>query len=112
MSSVELKLLGVDLAVLSRNGLHTDGNRNFYAHSTLFKDRWKNWAFGIFAMIPLIISFTSFKEDHLIHHRYNRTPKDPDAFTMGKRGVGDFILFNAYAIVGVVLATYIFWFFQ
>lgn len=74
-------------------------------HSTLFKARWKNWAFGIFAMIPLIISFTSFKEDHLIHHRYNRTSKDPDAFAMGERGVGDFILFYAYATVGVFLTA-------
>lgn len=74
-------------------------------HSTLFKARWKNRAFGIFAMIPFIISFTSFKEDHLIHHRYNRTPKDPDAFTMGKRGVGDFILYYAYAIGGVFLTA-------
>lgn len=74
-------------------------------HSTLFKVRWKNQAFGIFAMIPLIISFTSFKEDHLIHHKHNRTSKDPDAFTMGKRGVGDFILFYAYAIIGVFLTA-------
>jgi fatty acid desaturase len=74
-------------------------------HNTLFKVRWKNWAFGTFVMIPLIISFISFKEDHLLHHRYNRTPKDPDAFTMGKRGVGDFILFYAYAVVGVFLTA-------
>lgn len=74
-------------------------------HSTLFKARWKNWVFGIFAMIPLIISFISFKEDHLLHHRHNRSPKDPDAFTMGKRGVGDFILFYAYAVVGVFLTA-------
>lgn len=74
-------------------------------HNTLFKVRWKNWVFGVFAMIPLIISFTAFKEDHLQHHRYNRTPKDPDAFTMGKRGIGDFILFYAYALVGVFLTA-------
>lgn len=74
-------------------------------HNTLFKVRWKNWIFGVFAMIPLIISFTAFKEDHLQHHRYNRTPKDPDAFTMGKRGIGDFILFYAYALVGVFLTA-------
>jgi fatty acid desaturase len=72
-------------------------------HEALFKRPWKNWAFGIFAMIPLVATFISFKEDHLEHHRYNRSPKDPDAFTMGKRGLLDFVLFYAYILVGGVL---------
>ncbi len=74
-------------------------------HSVLFKTKWKNWVFGAFAMIPLLISFTAFKEDHLLHHRFNRSNKDPDAFTMGKRGIGDYILFYAYALIGVVLTA-------
>ena len=72
-------------------------------HGTLFPRAWQNWAAGIIAMIPLIITFVSFREDHLEHHRYNRSPKDPDAFTMGKRGVLDFIVFYAYVAVGAVL---------
>jgi len=72
-------------------------------HETLFKRRWKNWAFGIFSMIPLLATFITFKEDHLEHHRYNRSAQDPDAFTMGKRGVLDFVLFYAYIIVGGLL---------
>lgn len=77
-------------------------------HNTLFPKRWQNWAFGIIAMVPLIITFTAFKHDHLEHHRYNRTYKDPDAFTMGKRGVIDFIGFYAYALAGVVLTIVFF----
>jgi len=72
-------------------------------HEALFKARWKNWAFGIFSMIPLLVAFITFKEDHLEHHRYNRSPKDPDAFTMGKRGVLDFVLFYAYILIGGLL---------
>jgi fatty acid desaturase len=72
-------------------------------HETLFKRRWKNWAFGIFSMIPLLATFITFKEDHLEHHRYNRSAQDPDAFTMGKRGVVDFVLFYAYILVGGLL---------
>jgi len=72
-------------------------------HSVLFKARWKNWAFGIFSILPLIVTFISFKEDHLEHHRYNRSSKDPDAFTMGKRGFLDFALFYAYILVGGIL---------
>ena len=72
-------------------------------HSVLFKEKWKNWAFGIFSTLPIIVTFISFKEGHLEHHRYNRTFKDPDAFTMGKRGFGDFVLFYAYMLIGGIL---------
>jgi fatty acid desaturase len=73
------------------------------AHDVLFKARWKNWAFGFLSTLPLLVTFSSFREDHLAHHRYNRSARDPDAFTMGKRGVLDFVLFYAYLIVGGVL---------
>jgi fatty acid desaturase len=72
-------------------------------HGVLFKARWKNWAFGLFAILPLIITFSAFRADHLEHHRYNRSAKDPDAFTMGERTVADFLLFYAYVLLGGVL---------
>ena len=59
----------------------------------------------VFAIAPMLISFLCFKEDHLLHHRHNRSPKDPDGFTMGKRAVGDYILFYAYAMFGVFLTA-------
>jgi fatty acid desaturase len=73
-------------------------------HNTLFEKKWKNWAFGIVTMIPLMASFVAFKEDHLEHHRYNRSPQDPDAFTMGKRGVLDFVIFYLYVVAGALLS--------
>ena len=73
-------------------------------HDVLFRNRGLGWAFGIITMIPIFASFVAFKEDHLEHHRFNRSPRDPDAFTMGKRGPLDFILFYAYAIAGAVLS--------
>ena len=73
-------------------------------HFTLFRARWANWVFGIACMMPLMATFVGFKEDHLEHHRHNRSPEDPDAFTMGKRGILDFILFYAYAVAGIVLS--------
>ena len=72
-------------------------------HGVLFRAKWKNWAFGVFSTVPIIVTFSSFKEDHLEHHRYNRSPKDPDAFTMGNRGFLDFLLFYAYILIGGVL---------
>lgn len=73
-------------------------------HNTLFKRRWLNWVFGVITMTPLLVCFVAFKEDHLEHHKYNRSPEDPDAFSMGKRGVLDFVLFYAYAFAGVILS--------
>jgi fatty acid desaturase len=75
------------------------------SHNTLFEREWANWAFGIVCVIPLMVSFVAFKEDHLAHHRYNRSPQDPDAFTMGKRGPLDFVLFYAYAAAGILLSV-------
>ncbi len=73
-------------------------------HHTLFRSKAVNWAFGILCMLPIFATFVGFREDHIEHHRHNRSPRDPDAFTMGKRGVGDFVLFYAYAAIGGVLS--------
>ena len=74
-------------------------------HGVLFRARWKNWAFGIFSTIPILVTFLSFKQDHLQHHRYNRSTSDPDAFTMGGRSALDFLLFYAYIVLGGVLTV-------
>ena len=74
-------------------------------HDSLFKHKWRNMAFGIVTMVPLMVSFVTFKEDHLEHHRHNRSPKDPDAFTMGRRGFLDFLTFYLYFAVGGVLTA-------
>jgi fatty acid desaturase len=74
-------------------------------HQVLFRKKWKNWAFGVFSMLPLIATYIAFKEDHLEHHRFNRSPQDPDAFTMGQRGVGDFVLFYSYVLIGGILTV-------
>lgn len=74
-------------------------------HDSLFPRRWQNYAFGVVAMLPLMVSFIAFKEDHLEHHRHNRSPKDPDAFTMGQRGIADFLVFYLYFFVGGLLTA-------
>jgi len=73
-------------------------------HHTLFRRRWLNWTFGIVCMMPIFATFVAFREDHIEHHRHNRSPRDPDAFTMGKRGPLDFLLFYAYALIGGALS--------
>ncbi|HUG71858.1 MAG TPA: fatty acid desaturase [Steroidobacteraceae bacterium] len=73
-------------------------------HYTLFRRKAANWAFGILCMLPIFATFVGFREDHIEHHKFNRSPRDPDAFTMGKRGFADFLLFYAYALIGGVLS--------
>jgi fatty acid desaturase len=75
------------------------------AHYTLFKRKLANWVFGILCMLPIPITFVGFREDHIEHHRHNRSAKDPDSFTMGKRGPLDFLLFYAYCAIGGVLSA-------
>lgn len=73
-------------------------------HYTLFRSRAANWAFGILCMLPIFATFVGFREDHIEHHRHNRSPRDPDAFTMGRRRFGDFVLFYSYALAGGLLS--------
>ncbi|MBK8961470.1 MAG: hypothetical protein IPM80_24365 [Proteobacteria bacterium] len=55
-------------------------------HDVLFRHRGLGWAFGIVTMIPIFASSSPFAKTISEHHRYNRSPRDPDAFTMGRRG--------------------------
>jgi fatty acid desaturase len=73
-------------------------------HFTLFRRRWGNWVFGIACMLPIFATFVAFREDHIEHHRHNRSYDDPDAFTMGKRRWQDFLLFYSYCAIGGVLS--------
>ncbi len=73
-------------------------------HNALFNRPGLNLAFGIVLMIPLFAPFIAFKTDHLEHHRYNRTARDPDAFMMGRRRWPEFLLFYAYLALGGVLS--------
>src|SRR3546814_15670664 len=73
-------------------------------HDALFTSKGLNLAFGIVMMIPIFASFIAFKTDHLEHHRYNRSPRDPDAFMMGRRRLPDFLVFYASLAIGGVLS--------
>jgi fatty acid desaturase len=73
-------------------------------HYTLFRNRLLNWVFGILCMLPIFATFVAFREDHIEHHRHNRSSRDPDAFTMGRRRVVDFVVFYAYALIGGALS--------
>ena len=65
-------------------GLLIHGMANFMhegIHGTLFRvrrwDRWYGFLMGAPAMFPL----TAYGINHLLHHKYNRTERDPDEFS-------------------------------
>ncbi len=79
-------------------------------HNALFPRPWANWAFGIFGFFTMLVPFTAYRDDHLLHHRNNRTPKDTAAFTMGKRRPLDFLIFYTYCFGGIVVLVVYFTF--
>lgn len=54
-------------------------------HATLFKKRWQNHAFGNFASFLLGTMYEPARHGHMLHHKYNRTKLDPDAYNVGPR---------------------------
>jgi len=75
------------------------------AHLNIFPWRWANWLYAIPAMAPFPSTFVSFRESHLLHHRFNRTAKDPDMVTTGQRKAGDFVFFYCFLLIFTVPMT-------
>src|SRR5262245_66643542 len=46
-------------------------------HDILFAARWKNWAFGLFPLIHLVVTYITFKQDLLEHRRPYSIPSEP-----------------------------------
>lgn len=50
-------------------------------HGSLFRNqRWDRWC-GFVLAAPTLFSFTAYRINHLLHHRFARTERDPDEFT-------------------------------
>ena len=84
-------------------GILLHGMANFMhegIHNTLFKDkRWNRW-FGFVMGAPVLFSVTTYGVNHLLHHRYNRTERDPDEF---KNVTQDPRLLSIFYYVWIVL---------
>lgn len=73
-------------------------------HGNLFRreplDRWVGFLLGA----PGLFSCAAYRTAHLIHHRYNRTPHDPDEFTnlsASRRALS--LAFYAWLVAGMLL---------
>jgi len=84
------------LAILMHEGIHGNLFRN------RILDRWAGFAFGA----PALFSCTAYRVTHLLHHRFNRTARDPDEF--GNLSRNRLVLSVAfYAWWGIGMAAYL-----
>ena len=51
------------------------------AHGNMFRRPKLDYWIGFLLGIPALFSMTAYRVTHLLHHKYNRTPDDPDEFT-------------------------------
>lgn len=73
-------------------------------HNNLFNSKLNNWLFGFVAGIPSLFSVTAYKVNHLIHHKYTGTDKDPDElFNITSNKFLIRVMFYVILLVGVFL---------
>ena len=73
-------------------------------HDTLFPKPWQNRLFGNGLSLLVGIAYEPMRHDHLAHHRWNRTDKDPDAYNAGRRSLGLCALYYATVLLGIPLS--------
>lgn len=84
------------------NGLVQLGHEAW--HRNLFATAWANDLFGhVFALLSFV-PYRSARHAHLLHHRHNRTERDPDAYNVGAPGMRVRFQFYLVVVLGLVLA--------
>jgi len=73
-------------------------------HHNLFESARANVAFGHLLGWLVGISYEPMRHDHLMHHKFNRTARDPDAYNAGTPSVATVVRFYAVAFLGLPLA--------
>ncbi|MEJ7730862.1 MAG: fatty acid desaturase [Polyangiaceae bacterium] len=72
-------------------------------HDNLFRRRWQNALFGWCVGLLAGLAHEPLRHDHLAHHRYNRTERDPDAYNAG-RSPASVVLYYAVVVFGLPLS--------
>lgn len=82
------------MAILMHEGIHG----NLFRHRLL--DRWAGFVLGA----PALISCMAYRVVHLIHHRFNRTEKDPDELTnLSRNRLVLSVAFYAWLVAGMAV---------
>ncbi len=84
------------------NGLIQLGHEAW--HRNLFATPWANDLFGhVFALLSFV-PFRAARHAHMLHHRHNRTERDPDAYNVGAPGLRVKVQFYVVVAAGLLLA--------
>lgn len=99
-------LLKIPLLVIAASGVMGLIQLDHEAwHGNLFRSRRGDRVFGECMSLLVGIAFAPLRHDHLAHHRYNRTARDPDAYNAGRRSFGLSLLFYAVVLLGLPLSV-------
>lgn len=74
-------------------------------HGNLLPRRWQNTLAGTLLGLAVGIAHGPLRHDHLAHHRYNRTERDPDAYNVGRRSFWPTVLHYAIVVLGLPLSV-------
>ena len=105
IASTDIFLLKIPLWLLAASGvmgLIQLGHETW--HHNLFRSRWADRLFGEALSVLVGIAYLPLRHDHLAHHRWSRTPRDPDAYNAGRRSPGLLLLFYAVVALGLPLS--------
>ncbi len=100
--SVWVKIVCWALAGFFVNGLVQCAHETW--HHNLFAHKRANQVMGHLLGWLIGISYESMRHDHLLHHKWNRTPRDPDAYNAGTPSLGTWLLFYSVVFLGIPLA--------
>ncbi len=99
---VPVKLLGYMVIGLCIHGMANLMHECI--HNNLFNGLKNNWLYGLITGMPALFSITAYKVNHLIHHKYTGTTKDPDE--LGNLTKNKFLIkvfFYLWLIVGLFM---------
>lgn len=73
-------------------------------HHNLFHRRWQNQAAGHVLSFLFFTLYYPPRHGHMLHHRYNRSEKDPDAYNAGEKSWDLVLIYYGVFLLGVPLA--------
>jgi fatty acid desaturase len=74
-------------------------------HGNLLPRPWQNTLAGTVLGLVVGLVHGPLKHDHLAHHRYNRTERDPDAYNVGRRSFWPSALHFMIVLLGLPLSV-------
>jgi fatty acid desaturase len=73
-------------------------------HGNLFRNRWVDYWVGFLMGVPVLFPITAYGVNHLLHHKYTRTERDPDEMKNITRHKGLLtVFFYVWFFIGTVI---------